>query len=269
MQIRSTVEVKSFWDSFADTYQKYLEKGTTGVYNLLVPLLKLPSATKIVEVGCGAGNGVSILRSKVPDSVEIVANDISELMLEKAIEKNLANVQFNIADNENLPYPDTTFDRYIANLSLHIVADPQKMIEEAFRVLQPGGLAAFSVFGRPKPSNFFDMILRSFDLAGYTPADRSYFHLSDDLSTVNLVQRPGFEKIRSFYSSVGLPLHTVEEAVDAAKCQQNVKELKTISETLYQSFLNFLQVEAEKILSSGLILTFDCLIVIAQKPLQP
>ena len=39
------------------------------------------------------------------------------------------------ANNERLPFPDNYFNSYIANLSLHLVANPQRMIREAWRVL--------------------------------------------------------------------------------------------------------------------------------------
>jgi ubiquinone/menaquinone biosynthesis C-methylase UbiE len=267
VQINSTAEIKSQWNNFSDTYEFYMLEATSGIYNLLIPFLNLPSATRIVEVGCGTGNGVSILRSKLPDAVEIVASDISELMLEKAVQKNFTNVQFNIADNENLPYPDNFFDRYVANLSLHIVASPEKMIQEAFRVLQPGGIAAFSFFGRPQTSNFFTLISRSFAQAGHTSNNRSFFHLNDDSSTIKLMEQAGF-KARSFYSCVGLNLKTVEDIIQASKYQQNLKDLKNISETTYETVLTYIKAEAEVLISSNAVPTFDCLIIISEKPLN-
>jgi SAM-dependent methyltransferase len=53
-----------------------------------------------------------------------------------------------MADNMNLPFADESFDCYISNLSLQIVPDYKRMINEAYRVLQPGSFACFTVWGR-------------------------------------------------------------------------------------------------------------------------
>ena len=46
------------------------------------------------------------------------------------------------------PFPDQWFTSYVANLVLHLVEDPRAMISEAYRVLRPNSIAAFTVNGR-------------------------------------------------------------------------------------------------------------------------
>ena len=52
------------------------------------------------------------------------------------------------SSSEELPYKSEFADRYIANLTLHIVENPGKMLAETFRILSSGGIAGFSVWGR-------------------------------------------------------------------------------------------------------------------------
>jgi len=53
-----------------------------------------------------------------------------------------------LANNERMPFPNDYFNSYIANLSLNLVANPKRMINEAWRVLTAGGIACFTVYGR-------------------------------------------------------------------------------------------------------------------------
>ena len=51
-------------------------------------------------------------------------------------------------DAEDLAYPDASFDIAICVLGLMYPANPQRAIEQMFRVLKPGGRAAACVWGR-------------------------------------------------------------------------------------------------------------------------
>lgn len=53
-----------------------------------------------------------------------------------------------MANNELLPFADGIFDIYIANLSLMLVNNHLNQIQEAFRVLKKGSMAAFTIWGK-------------------------------------------------------------------------------------------------------------------------
>lgn len=55
-----------------------------------------------------------------------------------------------MADNMRLPFDNESFDCYISNLSLMIVPNHSKQIQECYRVLKPGSYACFTVWGRPE-----------------------------------------------------------------------------------------------------------------------
>jgi len=52
----------------------------------------------------------------------------------------------------NLKFEDGTLDMIISNMVMMLVDSPEMMVKEAFRVLKPGSLAAFSVWGRKERS---------------------------------------------------------------------------------------------------------------------
>ena len=46
---------------------------------------------------------------------------------------------FEVADAHNLPYEDETFDYYTISFGIRNCTDVDKVLEEAYRVLKPGG----------------------------------------------------------------------------------------------------------------------------------
>ena len=59
------------------------------------------------------------------------------------------------ASGSALPFPDEWFTSYVSNLVLQLVDNSANMIREAYRVLKPGSIAAFTVWGRRERSLVF------------------------------------------------------------------------------------------------------------------
>lgn len=55
-------------------------------------------------------------------------------MIEK-MNKDSNKVLIGMADSENLPFSDDQFESYVANFSLNLVSDHEKMLSEAKRVI--------------------------------------------------------------------------------------------------------------------------------------
>jgi ubiquinone/menaquinone biosynthesis C-methylase UbiE len=103
-------------------------------------------------------------------------------------------------NSEQLPYGDGEFDRYVANLSLHIVENPDKMLSEAYRVLKDDGIAAFSVWADRSVNTFFAAheIVGKEVLPKPEVQTRSHFHLSNKDELKALVKRAGFRRVLCF-----------------------------------------------------------------------
>ena len=105
-------------------------------------LLKLPTNTKILELGCGAGYLWKENVSRIPSTWDITISDLSPGMLDSAW-RNLVvtgrSYQFKEIDAQAIPFADETFDAVIANHMLYHVPDRPKAIAEIKRVLKIGG----------------------------------------------------------------------------------------------------------------------------------
>jgi demethylmenaquinone methyltransferase/2-methoxy-6-polyprenyl-1,4-benzoquinol methylase len=52
---------------------------------------------------------------------------------------NIDNLNFMLGDSENLPFEDNTFDAYLVSFGVRNFSDLKKSLQEAKRVLKPGG----------------------------------------------------------------------------------------------------------------------------------
>jgi ubiquinone/menaquinone biosynthesis C-methylase UbiE len=73
----------------------------------------------------------------------VTASDITPRMLEQAktfITSQVDNVSFKVADAEDLPFEDETFDLVTCRIAPHHFPNAAKFVREAARVLKAGGL---------------------------------------------------------------------------------------------------------------------------------
>jgi phosphatidylethanolamine/phosphatidyl-N-methylethanolamine N-methyltransferase len=94
----------------------------------------------ILEVGVGTG----LVLRYYPPAARVVGVDLSEPMLQKAVEKvagqRLAQVRGLAAmDACRLGFPDQRFDAVGFPFVITLVPDPEGALDEAARVLKPGG----------------------------------------------------------------------------------------------------------------------------------
>jgi ubiquinone/menaquinone biosynthesis C-methylase UbiE len=104
-------------------------------------LLPRPRYGRVLEVGCGTG--FFLLNLWQGGFVEEAhACDISPGML-AAFAENARRIgcdaRLRTADAEALPYADGSFDLVVGHAFLHHIPDPARALEEAWRVLKPGG----------------------------------------------------------------------------------------------------------------------------------
>ena len=102
----------------------------------------------VLEVGCGAG--VDLARFAKGGAV-VTGVDLTESAITLA-KANFAQQElsgrFEVADGEQLPFPDNSFDLVFAHGVVQYTAHPERLVDECRRVLRPGGQAIFQVYNR-------------------------------------------------------------------------------------------------------------------------
>ena len=99
---------------------------------------------RVLDIGCGPGFVTEELARAVGSQGAIHAMDNSESSLAMARQRcaGLGNVQFQLAEATQLPYPDAHFDLAISTQVYEFIPDIQTALSELHRVLRPGGRAA-------------------------------------------------------------------------------------------------------------------------------
>jgi len=128
------------WSRFAADYEERIAYvvGRADLDRVGAKLAEQESLGKSLELGCGTGFYTGILADR---SDSVTATDLSADMVHAASAKLRLRpgIVVERADCFNLPYDDAEFDTvFMANL-LHVVPAPEKVIEQARRVLNPGG----------------------------------------------------------------------------------------------------------------------------------
>ena len=102
--------------------------------------LRLTPAITIADLGAGEGL-VSQLLARRAAHVWCIDNSprMVEVGTELAAKNNLTNLAYKLGDIENVPLPDGSVDLAILSQALHHAQHPQKAIDEAHRILRPGG----------------------------------------------------------------------------------------------------------------------------------
>lgn len=115
---------------------------------------------KVLDVGCGAG--VDLLRFAKGGAI-VTGVDISSSAIELA-RKNAAyqglDADLRVADGEDLPFDEGTFDLVFAHGVIQYSNSTQRVIDECRRVLKPGGEAIFQAYNRHSWLNALSKLMR-------------------------------------------------------------------------------------------------------------
>jgi SAM-dependent methyltransferase len=102
----------------------------------------------VLDLGSGAGADVLISARRVGPTGTAIGLDMTDEMLDlarrNAAEAGVENVEFVKGYLEELPLPDASVDVVISNCVINLSGDKPKVIQEAARVLRPGGRFAVS-----------------------------------------------------------------------------------------------------------------------------
>ena len=137
--------LKRVTDEFArqaQTFDTWAVKADDRVADRFRAALGETGRGKLLDVACGPG---VVCAALAPTAASVVAFDATDAMLEKAkarcAKMGLSNVAFRSGDAENLPFDAREFDGVATRLAIHHFAEPQRALNEMFRVLRPGGTA--------------------------------------------------------------------------------------------------------------------------------
>jgi len=135
------------YDLHAEFYDAKLGYLNGFEQNQLLPLLGNVKNKTILDVGAGTGRlAVKLINA----GATLTALDASGQILKILHQKNTATKTI-IADAENLPFPDNSFDIIIAAFLIVHLKNPALFFQESYRVLKQAGQFVLTNINQKKP----------------------------------------------------------------------------------------------------------------------
>lgn len=135
-------KMRSYFDELAGKFGRQYVPGRSwkGIAEMLLRLLP---PLVIADLGAGEGTLSQLLAQRAK---KVIAVDNSEKMVEfgagLARKHGVRNLQYRQGDLESVPIDNASVDLALFSQSLHHAQHPQRAIDEAHRILKPGGRIA-------------------------------------------------------------------------------------------------------------------------------
>lgn len=181
--------------NFSKSALKY-EKHAKVQYQMALQLISLLSdfinfvPNTCIDIGCGTGYGIKLLKKAFPDTATIGV-DLSLEML-KVARSNYVETQWICSDMSRLPFPENTCDIVFSNAAFQWAPNATTLLQECYRVLSRNGILAFATFGE---STLWEL-KRAFQNVDHVP------HVHDFLSVTEWKQAASQFEVLSLSSYI-------------------------------------------------------------------
>lgn len=212
-------DVAGLFNRVASTYDRIGPRLFSHFGRRLVELAQIHDGANVLDVAAGRGAVLFPAAEQVGPHGQVVGIDLSaEMVHETAAEietSGLKNASMRQMDAEQLVFPDASFDFVLCGLSIFFFPQPQRALDEFYRVLRPSGRVGVTAFAKDSEAfSWFREILRSYPSTDFqngkgqetaTPAFDTPAELEESLSNA------GFESIKVVKEGVDFAYRNEEE----------------------------------------------------------
>ena len=218
--------VRGVFDSVASRYDLMNDAMSGGLHRLwkrfTIAKTGLRPGQQALDVAAGSGDLAAGLARRVGRSGRVVVTDINAAMLEEGRTRLLnagfaGNVDYVLADAEQLPFKQHTFDCLTIGFGLRNVTDKDRALASLYRVLKPGGRLLVLEFSHahlgalaPLYELYSLRVLPRLgdwlagDAASYRYLAESIRRHPDQETLKGMMERAGFERCGYFNLTLGI-----------------------------------------------------------------
>ncbi|MFT6676243.1 MAG: demethylmenaquinone methyltransferase/2-methoxy-6-polyprenyl-1,4-benzoquinol methylase [Sulfitobacter sp.] len=217
--------VRSLFSDVANKYDVMNDVMSMGIHRIwkeaMMDWLAPRAGQKLLDVAGGTGD-VSFKFLKRAGQGHATVCDLTEGMLVEGRKRAEAaqmveSLDWVVGDAMALPFEDNTFDVYTISFGIRNVTRPQEALNEAYRVLRPGGrlmVLEFSQLPNPAMQKAYDLYsynviprmgkLIANDRDSYQYLVESIRNFPDQETFLNMVRSAGFEQAKYRNLSMGI-----------------------------------------------------------------
>jgi SAM-dependent methyltransferase len=194
-----TVEFHDFertgWERAAGFYGDAFGELTAQMAAPMLDAVQAGPGTRLLDVATGPGfiAGAAAERGSAVSGLDFAAAMVA------AARRNFPAIDFREGDAQALPFDASSFDAVVMNFGMLHLAQPDRAIAEARRVLRPGGRYAFTVWAAPERAIGFGLTLNAIETLGNThvplPEGPPFFRFSDAAQTRATLEAAGFADV--------------------------------------------------------------------------
>lgn len=180
------------WERVADDYHRYFAALTTRFIEPLLDAGVVDAGNRVLDVATGPGY---VAAAAADRGADVVGIDFAEAAVAVA-QAQYPEISFQTGSAEELDFPDSHCDVVLMNFGLLHIAQPERALAEAYRVLRAGGRLAFTVWGDPEVCVGFKIILDAIAEHGASdvslPDGPPFFRFSDAAESKGALLQTGF-----------------------------------------------------------------------------
>jgi SAM-dependent methyltransferase len=221
--------VRSQWTTAAEAWavsHDTFAEASKDVTVALADAANLKPGQRVLDLAGGTGEPSLTVAERVSPGGTVVCTDLVPGMLAaaeaNAKKRGLTNMTFELADMEQLQFPDDSFDRVTSRFGIMFPPDTQKALGEIRRVLKPGGQVTFVVWAPAAENPFFMAMNAPLAAAGLLapppPGAPTPFRFAEPGSLRAAMNEAGFRNTEEDVHNVGWSFpSTAEEQIEFTK----------------------------------------------------
>ncbi len=137
-------EIARRYDSSAEIYDSRYKDIQIHKYIEIFSRVDFQNSKEIIDIGCGTGSFLGLIQSISDNGRSFVGIDLSHEMIKIAHSKH-PDIDFIVADSDNLPIKEGLFDRVLSVTHLQNLPEPKQTIEEMSRISTEDAIFAVSI----------------------------------------------------------------------------------------------------------------------------